>query len=181
MRSTIDTPRLSLRAFRDADASRVTELVGAWDVARMLARVPHPYKDDNAKGWIATHDEARANARGWHFAIATTSDGVIGAMSLERRDDDEPLTLGYWLGEPYWGLGYATEAGAALLAYASDDLGETTFRSEHFIDNDASGRVLRKLDFAYTGEVRRMQCVARGEKVQARMMRRPGEAGGDHG
>lgn len=182
MRDTIETPRLTLRHFVASDAAPVTELVSDWDVARMLARVPHPYSVDDAQASFAAQPEARAKGAEYPFAITTAHDGVIGSIGIHRRGGDGEFTLGYWVGRPFWKRGYATEAGAALLAHATEDLGVTHFHSEHFVENETSGRVLRKLDFAYTGEVRSMHCLARGEDVEARQMARSGPARGDgHG
>lgn len=173
MRDTIETNRLTLRPFTANDAVPVATLVGDWDVARMCARIPHPYGEDDARRWLATLPKARVDGESYTFAIATAHDGVVGAISLERRNDGDPLTLGYWLGKPYWGRGFATEAGAAVLAHATEDLGVDTYRSEHFVENEASGAVLQKLGFAYTGDVRAMHCLARGAKLPARLMKRP--------
>jgi [ribosomal protein S5]-alanine N-acetyltransferase len=173
MRDTIETNRLSLRPFAASDAAQVAELAGDWDVARMCARLPHPYREQDAQQWFATLPKARAEGVGFTFAITTAQDGVVGAIGLERRTPGDPLTLGYWLGKPHWGRGYATEAGATVLAHATEDLGATHYRSEHFVENTPSGAVLRKLGFAYTGDVRTMHCLARGAKVPARLMRRP--------
>lgn len=173
MRDTIETNRLTLRTFTASDAVQVATLCGDWDVARMCARLPHPYREDDAKQWFSLMPKARAEGAAFDFAITTAHDGLIGAIGLERRRDGHAPTLGYWLGKPYWGHGYATEAGAAVLAHATEDLGETDFRSEHFVENQPSGAVLAKLGFAYTGDVRSMHCLARGAKVPARLMTRP--------
>jgi RimJ/RimL family protein N-acetyltransferase len=178
MRDMIDTPRLQLRPFQAADAPRVAALVGDWDVARMLARVPHPYGADDAFAWFETLPAARACGRSFTFAIASAADGVIGAIGLDLMEDDDLYTLGYWLGQPYWGRGFASEAGAAILAYATEDLGATDYHSQHFVENAASGRVLEKLSFVYTGEVRPAQCLARGESVPAMEMKRTSKRGG---
>jgi RimJ/RimL family protein N-acetyltransferase len=172
MRETIHTARLTLRPFRGADAARVAELAGAWEVARMCARVPHPYAVADAEAWFATQPEARAAGRAFDYAVETAAEGLIGAVGVERRKAGEAPTLGYWIGQPYWGRGYATEAGAALLATAAHELGEADFRSEHFVDNLKSGIVLEKLGFAYTGEVRPMLSLARRTEVPARAMTR---------
>jgi RimJ/RimL family protein N-acetyltransferase len=70
MRDTIETPRLQLRPFQTSDALRVADLVGDWDVARMLARVPHPYAVEDAQKWFDTMPAARACGRGYTYAIA---------------------------------------------------------------------------------------------------------------
>ena len=175
MSKPIKTRRLVLRELKDSDAPELARLAGDWDVARMCARIPHPYGEDDAKQWFATHDKGRAEATAFPFAIANAHDGVIGAISLERRDAEDVPTLGYWLGKPFWGRGYATEAGAALLAHAAEDIGAREFRSEHFEENAPSGAVLQKLGFRYTGDVRAMHCLARGAKVPARLMKRTPE------
>lgn len=175
MRDTIETNRLTLRSFTASDAATVAQLAGEWDVARMCARIPHPYGEDDAKFWFATHPKGRVDGTAFPFAIANAHDGVIGAISLERRRAEDAPTLGYWLGKPYWGCGYATEAGAALLAHAAEDLAVNDFRSEHFEENEQSGAVLQKLGFRYTGDVRAMHCLARGAKVPARLMKRSPE------
>jgi RimJ/RimL family protein N-acetyltransferase len=176
MRTTIDTNRLTLRPFLATDAQRVAMLVGDWDVCSMLARVPHPYAAADAEAWFATHAEAHAAGQNFTFAITTPSDGVIGCIGFELNGEgieDGALVLGYWLGKPYWGRGYATEAGAAVLAYAERDTGIASFRSGHFAENPASGVVLEKLDFAYTGEVKPQHCLARGVDLPSRKMVRP--------
>jgi [ribosomal protein S5]-alanine N-acetyltransferase len=175
MRTQIDANRLSLRQFQTADAARVAELVGDWDVCSMLARVPFPYAEADAAAWFATHTAAHAAGEGFTYAIATPSNGVIGAIGLELNGEgieDGALVLGYWLGKPFWGRGYATEAGAAVLAYAEADTGMKSFRSGHFAENPASGVVLEKLGFAYTGEVKPQLCLARGIDLPSRKMAR---------
>jgi RimJ/RimL family protein N-acetyltransferase len=69
MELTIRTDRLLLRPFRLADAKRVQQLAGDWDVAKMLARLPHPYPDGEAEAWIATHDQTRAAGSAYPFAV----------------------------------------------------------------------------------------------------------------
>lgn len=173
MRDTIETQRLTLRPFTANDVAPVVTLCGDWDVARMLARVPHPYKQADAVEWIETIPGRRDAGTDFVFAITSARDGVMGAIGIDLRDGDDTFTLGYWLGKPFWRHGYATEAGAAVLAHATEDLGVTRFRSEHFVGNETSGRVLTKLGFGYTGEMRQMHCLARGEHVPARLLERP--------
>jgi RimJ/RimL family protein N-acetyltransferase len=175
MRTQIDANRLSLRQFQTADATRVAALVGDWDVCSMLARVPFPYAAADAEAWFATHAAVHAAGEAFTYAIATPNDGVIGAIGLELNGEgiaDGAFVLGYWLGKPYWGRGYATEAGAAVLAHAEADTGVKRFRSGHFAENPASGKVLEKLDFVYTGEVKPQLCLARGVELESRKMAR---------
>ncbi len=89
--------------------------------------------------------------------------------------------LAYWLAPAYWRLGYATEAGRAVLGLART-LGHRWITAIHFADNPASSRVLNKLGFYATGETCRRLCPARGVLAESLIHRRdlgePGDAGG---
>ena len=90
-------------------------------------------------------------------------------MSFFPDDAGRP-EMGYWLGRPYWGQGYATEVAERALVWANRDWGRRYVMAGHFADNPASGQVLSKAGFLYTGEVRQLPSVARGGEVPARMM-----------
>jgi RimJ/RimL family protein N-acetyltransferase len=77
--------------------------------------------------------------------------------------------LGYWLAEERWGRGYATEAGAAVLAHHFADAEAGDVVSGYFVANDKSGHVLNKLGFRPTEERRRF-CLARGYEVDSQAM-----------
>jgi RimJ/RimL family protein N-acetyltransferase len=88
--------------------------------------------------------------------------------------------MGYWIGRPFWGRGYATEACTALVDIART-LGLPSLEGSHFIDNPASARVLEKLGFEALGIIApRMSC-ARGQEVPARLMRLQLQAAADAG
>ena len=78
--------------------------------------------------------------------------------------DAEHAELGYWIGKPYWGAGFATEACAAVVAHAFDAMASPIFGPGISQDNPASQRVLDKLGFSPEGEEMR-DCAARGEPV----------------
>ncbi len=78
--------------------------------------------------------------------------------------------MGYWIGKPYWGQGYATEASAGALHWAANDWGRRMVASGHFAGNSASANVLIKSGFLYTGEVQRRHCQASGRVEPTRMM-----------
>ncbi len=150
---TIATERLLLRPFEPSDARRVAFLAGEYDVAKMCGRVPHPYSYQAAQAWVA--DTARQREAGVEFPFAITApiDGLIGACGVMRMGDpaDRAWEIGYWLGMPYWGEGYAREASAGLMEWAMAVLDARVFTAGHFADNPASGGVLRKLGFRHAG------------------------------
>lgn len=151
MLPTLRTPRLTLRPFTAADAPQVQQLSSAYEVALNTAAIPHPYPDGAAEEWIARHDQDFEQNRLHTFAI---DDGrVAGAMSLVMRGD-AIAELGYWLGVPFWGRGYATEAGRAVLRYGFEECALHRIYACHYTRNAASGGVIRKLGMTYEGTLR---------------------------
>ncbi|HEX7887447.1 MAG TPA: GNAT family N-acetyltransferase, partial [Phenylobacterium sp.] len=76
-----------------------------------------------------------------------------------------------WFGRPFWGRGYATEAVTGALRWAGSDWRKNVVWAGHFADNPASGQVLCKAGFLYTGDVEPRPSVARGgAAVPTRMM-----------
>jgi [ribosomal protein S5]-alanine N-acetyltransferase len=170
MRDIITSDRLTLRPFTMADAARVCTLIGDYDVSKMVSRAPYPYTLFDAQNWLSMHPDMRASGTDYPFAIVEHEHGVIGAIGLHattRLAEVAPgaFELGYWLGKPYWGLGYATEAGKALLAAFDTDLGPKSLVSGHFTENPQSGHVLEKLGFHYVGAPTTLFCVARQANV----------------
>ncbi len=159
----IETERLILRPFEQSDADTVTALAGNWKVARMTARLPHPYPAGLAATWIAGHAAGREN--GAEYAFAITLDGAVaGAVGL-TRDARGRYQLGYWLGEPFWGQGIATEAARGILGFARETL-ELSVVEARFLDgNPASGHVLAKCGFVRTGETMQW-CESRGQALK---------------
>lgn len=162
----IESTRLVLRSPVPADAPAIAALANNYAVARMVSRLPYPYAREDAEAFFATLPQARA-ADTDHVFVLTLAGAPIGMIGLHRRDG--LFELGYWLGEPFWGQGFATEAGRALLAWA-EARGERAFTSRHYVENAASGHVLAKLGFRYTGEETREFCLARGDDVPSRAM-----------
>ena len=157
------TERLLLDAFRDADAARVTALAGNWKVARMTARIPHPYSQDLARQWIAGLHAAETSSDAVTFAIRLSGEPV-GAVGLERTEPGR-YELGYWIGEPWWGIGIATEAAHRAVRFAAEELSARTIDARYLFDNPASGRVLAKCGFVPTGAIMQW-CEARGQAVK---------------
>lgn len=154
----VPTARLKLRPLTIEDAPRIAMFASDVDVARMTARIPHPYSERDAQGFIA------GAAVGKALAIVHAN-GVIGVIGLEPRGADE-AELGYWLGKPFWGRGFVTEAGRAVIASSLQSCPNLTVTASHFQDNPASGHVLAKLGFTLSGE-RMIRSIARNADVRA--------------
>jgi [ribosomal protein S5]-alanine N-acetyltransferase len=153
------TPRLLLRAPELSDAREISLLAGDYEVASMTGTIPHPYSERMAADWLASVLDGE---EGVVFVIVR-SGTLIGCTGYRAfaRDHAE---LGYWIGKPYWGMGYATEAVQALVRYAFATDGFAYLTVGHFSDNPASARVIAKAGFVRHGkEVR--DSAARGIKA----------------
>jgi RimJ/RimL family protein N-acetyltransferase len=142
----LETERLVLRAPRLGDAKTIATLANDRRIAENTARIPHPYKLADAKGWL----ESVNTADGEETYVITLSGDVIGACGFEARDDGTP-EIGYWLGVPHWGNGYATEATRALIDHAFGDLDYVALQAGARVTNPASRHVLEKCGFQWTG------------------------------
>lgn len=143
------SPRLLLRPIFEEDWQAIHAGINDFGVVRMLASAPWPYREEDAREFAAT-PAARNSLR---FVITLPGQNgapVIGTIGLELGQ--RGMELGYWLARPYWGRGYATEAGGAVIEIASM-LGINHIQAGFALDNPASGRVLAKIGFQETGEV----------------------------
>ena len=147
----LETKRLILRAPRLKDTKTVAALANDRRIAENTARIPHPYKEADAEGFIAGANKAGGEAI---FLITLRDETVIGACGVAAYGitTQEPSPeLGYWLGVPYWDKGYATEALHAVIDYAFTDLGHDALQAGARVTNPASRRVLEKCGFQWTG------------------------------
>jgi ribosomal-protein-alanine N-acetyltransferase len=155
LQPTLRTERLTLRPFAPEDAPAVELLAGAYDVALNTLSVPHPYPADVAAAWIATHRSDFEADRNHHFAV---DDGQLaGAIGLMMKGDGI-AEIGYWIGGPFRGRGYATEAAREIVRYGFEACGLHRIYAGYFTRNPGSGRVLEKAGLKYEGTLRHHVC-----------------------
>jgi len=116
-------------------------------------RFPHPYRPADARAWLAY---ATAQQPEINFAIDVGGEAV-GGIGFHPQEDvhRRSAELGYWLGEPFWGRGLATQAVRALTAHALKSHDLTRIFAYVFEWNPASARVLVKAGFTQEGRLRR--------------------------
>lgn len=156
MQKPIMTRRLVLRALEESDVPELARLAGDWDVARMTARIPFPYSEAMAREWMASL------APGEFVRAVMFKGTLVGAVGYVPGDDGS-AEIGYWIGRPWWGRGFATEAAHALVRYCFAKGGFKRLTCCHFEDNPASERVIRKLGFRLTGVVTTWSDARQGE------------------
>lgn len=143
---SIVTERLVLTTPVLAHVPAMATLANNRRIYEVLARLPHPYSEADGRQFVqefARGDEEFA----WSILLG---DDYIGTMGLHLLPGQAP-ELGYWLGEPYWGHGCATEAARAVVA-AARAAGATELRSSALVTNSGSRNVLRKAGFTEIGE-----------------------------
>jgi RimJ/RimL family protein N-acetyltransferase len=148
----LETKRLWLRWPRVADAKAIERYSSRWEVAKMTARIPHPYPPGEAERFIFTAREANALGRDLILVMAPIRGKrePVGMISLESRLQGR-LTIGYALAPEIWGKGYATEAVLAAIEAGFTLTNAVEMLATAHIENPASRRVLEKCGFAHTG------------------------------
>lgn len=147
----LETPRLQLRTLGESDIPELVPLIGAKEVAATTLGIPHPYEEKHAREFLASVGRENNLALG----IRLRSDGrLCGGIGLDPDARHKHAELGYWIGVPFWGNGYATEAAQAVVRYGFEQIKLNRIFAHHFKNNFASGRVLRRIGMRYEGCMR---------------------------
>lgn len=149
----LETERLILRPLELSDIPQLVPLIGAREVAATTLRIPHPYTEQHAREFIIQLQTAGAQqAPIAGQAITRKQDSqLIGGIGLQVDDAHKRAELGYWIGVPFWGNGYATEAARAMVAHGFADLQLHRIFASHFAGNKASASVLKKIGMRHEG------------------------------
>lgn len=150
----MQSPRLTYRELQPDDARRIAQLAGDWDVARMTTRVPYPYLPQDARSWM---DNIPEHEVVWCILLDDEFIGAVGYTELDTKSAE----IGYWIGRPWWGHGFATEAATTVVRHCHETVGYEVLTCCHFQDNPASARIISKLGFQPNG-----QCSAWSEARQ---------------
>lgn len=153
------TERLLLRPGWSEDALALASAIADEGIVRNLASPPWPYTTEDAEAFLARERDPREPSM-LIFRRTLGAPQLIGSIGFQALADGR-VEFGYWIARAHWGLGYATEAGAAVVANARDTLRIERLHAGHFLDNPASGRVLDKLGFKPTGAIVPRYSVAR--------------------
>lgn len=147
----LETARLVLRAPKIEDVDAIAALANSRRIAEMTANLPHPYRATDALSFIANAPQGEEAAT---FAVLLKQEGalvLVGMCGFARRPGEPAPELGYWIGEPFWGRGIATEAARAVIDYAFSETAITQIAGAARVVNPASRRVLEKCAFQWCG------------------------------
>jgi RimJ/RimL family protein N-acetyltransferase len=163
------TDRLLLRPGWREDAPALFTAIADEAIIDKLPDTPWPYRPEDAEMWLSRDVETDALPQLLIYSRTHGAPRLVGGIALRGQLDDETAELDYWIARPCWGLGFATEAGRAVIDMARNGLRLKGLQSGHFRDNPASGRVLEKLGFCPTGEVQQRWSTVRGQDVDCVM------------
>lgn len=151
----IETRRLRLAPLAPGDAAEMERLASDAAIAATTLSIPHPYPPGLAGRWIESIAGSWANGVSGTWSIRLLDHGVfVGVIDIRLEPWSDSGEMGYWIGTPFWGRGYATEAVRAIVDFAFSNMGLNRVHAEHFPRNVASGRVLEKAGMVREGTLR---------------------------
>lgn len=156
----LSSKRLLLRQPTHADIDSICVLANNWEVARWMGRLPFPYLRKDAVFFL---EEVVPREATWIIQNCESAE-ILGVAGLNPHETSGTLEFGYWLGEKYWGSGFATEASRAILGYAFGPASRTDVISGCFVGNIRSAHVLKKLGFHAMGTSTR-SCMAHAKDL----------------
>lgn len=151
----LETDRLIIRPLDENDVPALFPIMNDPEVTGNLL-IPHPYPQDRVLMWIRNSRDAMDTDERYELGVVPKDiDRAIGICSLYRVSWEHlSAELVYWIGKPYWGRGYITEAARKVLEFGFLDLGLERICVGCFTRNKASARVIEKLGFQYEGLAR---------------------------
>ena len=142
----IKTERLNLKKIEKKDLKVLVNHLNNWNVVKWLVNVPYPYTVNDAEKWldISYREELALNIY--------LKNNLIGGITIDQRTSDKNSVLGYWLGEDYWGKGYAIEACNSLISYFFSNHSVNILHASHMLKNEKSKKILLNLGFQKVSE-----------------------------
>ncbi len=152
---TILTERLSLGAILATDIPSIIKYAGDAKVAEHMLNLPYPYYEKDAIFWLNLAHQGWQDKSKYIFGIRLQeTQELIGGVGLHVESRYDRGELGYWIGVPFWGKGYMSEAVAAVLKFGFETGGLNKVFAIHDIVNPASGKVMSKNGMIKEGELK---------------------------
>ncbi|MCA1053753.1 GNAT family N-acetyltransferase [Rossellomorea aquimaris] len=154
------TSRLMLRTFEHSDAPAIQKLANNREVAEIIG-LPQPYLLEHALEWIEIQPGLIQNGTEYPLAVVLKeTDELVGTITLRVDRLNQSGELGYWVGRPYWGMGFATEAVECMISFGIEDLHLNKIRASALSKNKGSIAVLKKAGFTQEGLLKEERLVS---------------------
>lgn len=149
---TIETKRLILRLFQPSDAEAISQLCNNYNIYKSTLYLPYPYSTEDALTWMKHHYDNFIYDKAYEWAVTDKETGTLyGAVALSNNRMFHHGELAYWIGEKFWGNGYATEAAKAMIQFAFKEKMYHKVFARSFSSNPASEKVLQKVGMEKEG------------------------------
>lgn len=172
--TNLETSRLILRPLREGDADGFIKLIDNWNVAKTVARIPHPYVRSDFDTFLNIQNSKPVETRVPGFALQL-KDGpshAVGMIGLHGEDEIDPnsASLGFWIGEPFWRQGLVGEGVRCVMSHAFETLAFKTIYSGYAVSNTASARIHARNGFEAYGEAT-IQSIANPEPLPSMLVK----------
>ena len=142
---TLSTERLAFSVPEARDIPRLLEYAKDPVISRNLLTFPYPYTEKDAIWWINSANEGHQSGDAYIFAFRDKeTESFMGGIGLHLDKMNNLAEVGYWLGEPHRGKGYATEGTKEMIRFGFETLGLNKITSSHYEYNPGSGKVIVK-------------------------------------
>ena len=147
---TLQTPRLLLRPWQDADAEALYKYARDERIGPAAGWPPHT----SAENSLEIIHTVLSNPETYAVVLKETGEpvGSVGIMTAGKGNvpmEEHEAEIGYWIGVPYWGQGLIPEAVGELQRRCFEDLGCTAIWCAYYDGNEKSRRVQDKCGFLY--------------------------------
>jgi len=151
----IETERLVLTELKSVDIPEIVKHASNKNISDFTLNLPFPYSEKDAIYWINLANQGFKNGTNIIFGIRLKTDNqFIGGISLTIERKFNRAEIGYWIAEPFWRKGYATEATRSIIKYGFDNLDLNKLTSSHLAKNPASGKVMENSGMKKEGELK---------------------------
>ena len=159
MNVELHTNNLIIKKPSEKHLNSLIKELNNWNISKWLIEVPYPYSIDDAKYWV------KKTKQDQYSLNIYLKNKLIGGVSLSNQRENSKWELGYWIGEEYWGNGYAIEACENLISYFFSNTNNSIIYASHMKDNIKSKKIIIKLGFNLVSSGKKFS-ISRNEMVE---------------
>jgi len=159
MNVELHTNNLIIKKPSEKHLNSLIKELNNWNISKWLIEVPYPYTVDDAKYWVKKTKQDE-----YSFNIFLKNK-LIGGVSLSNLRENSKWELGYWIGEEYWGNGYAIEACENLISYFFSNTNNSIIYASHMKDNIKSKKIIINLGFKLVSSGKKFS-ISRNEMIE---------------
>ena len=159
MKIELHTENLVIKKPSEKHLKSLIKELNNWNISKWLIEVPYPYSIDDAKYWV------KKTKQDPYSLNIYLKNKLIGGVSLSNQRENSKWELGYWIGEEYWGNGYAIEACENLISYFFSNTNNSIIYASHMKDNIKSKKIIIKLGFKLVSSGKKFS-ISRNEMVE---------------